>query len=915
MGRSAVDIIQYALLGLGTGAIYAMLAQGLVLVYRGSGLLNFSQGALALLGAGIYYQLSVEWHQPVIEGVIAAILICALVGLAIHVAVLRPMRHSAVLTRVIATLGITMILQSLAYLRFGHDLYEVPAILPSGTLHLGSQQLAIGWDRIIIFAIGLILTIALAVIYKRTSFGRATTAVAENQLHAAILGHSPGLIAGANWALGAALAGLAGVLIAPIIFIDPGTFVLLIVPAMVGALIGQFGSFFVTFCVCIALGIAESEVGHYVTQPGWGEAAPFIALVPVLMLRGRALPLRSFVLDRMPSVGSGRVRIIPVVVVTVAAACLLIALNATWVSAIATTLAIAIICLSVVLLTGYAGQLSLAQGVLAGVAALLAAHFATSVPFLAALVLGVAVTAVGGVLLSVMALRTRGMTLAVATLGMGSAVSDVLLNSPTYSGGISGIMVKTPSLFGLDLDPFAHTSRYGILVLVVFVLWAIGLANLRRGAVGRRLLSVRSNERAAAAAGISVTGIKVYVFVLAAIIAGTGGVLLAFIQPIVAVEQIDSFTVFDCLVFVVVVVVGGLGYVGGALLGSTLVAGGIVTQIFNAWPVVNDYLPLIGGLNLLLVLIFNANGLFEVNQQALSAIGRNLIGLLPDKLRRAGRRRAQRPAYSVVDGAGHFPVRPMSVQVSDLCVSFGGVRAVRNVNLEISPGEIHGLIGPNGAGKTTIIDAITGFVAAQSGSIMADGRDMANRSPQKIFRTGIVRSFQSLELFDDLTVLENIAVPSEEPRRRKYVSDMFHPGRQGLTRGAVAAIEQLELADVLDKRPLEISFGLRKVVAIARSVASIPSVLLLDEPAAGLGDHEAAELAELIVMLAQKWGIGVLLVEHRIDMVMSICDKVTVLRAGEVLTSGAPAEVRRNQAVIDAYLGESESEAAVVGES
>ena len=893
-----MEILRFGLLGLGTGAVYAMLAQGLVLVYRGSGLLNFAQGAMAMVGAYVYYEVSVGQGQSKWLGLAVALVVCALLGAALHVVVLRPMRRSSPLSRVIATLGFTLVLQSLAFLRYGHDPRAVPSLLPTRTVRVVSHDLAIGADRIVIFTIGLVLTVVLTVLYRTTAFGRVTTAVAENQLAAASMGHSPDVVASVNWALGSALGGLAGVLIAPIIFLEPTSLVLLVLPAMSAALLGQFASFPATFAVSLALGVAQSELQRYVSSPGWSTAAPFIAVLAVLAARGQALPLRSFVLDRLPAVGSGRIPVVPVVVIYGLVTWLMFTVGPDWATSLTTTFGVAIVCLSVVVITGYAGQLSLAQAVLAGVGAFTAAKLATHVPFFIALILAAAITAIVGGLVGLPALRTRGVTLAIATLGLGGAVSAVVLSNPKYTGGVSGITVPVPHLFGWSLDPFFHPQRYGFVAWTLLVLVGIGIANLRRGVTGRRLLAVRSNERAAAALGIPNAWVKAYAFMLAAGVAAIGGVLIAFLQPSVEISQTPTFSTFSCILVVAVVVAGGVGSVGGALIGSTMVAGGAVSKLLNGWSSVNDYLPLIGGALLVLVLVFGPDGLFELNRRLVVAVVEPLRHRLPTvphpHRRRAGVTAGATPARFVA---------AKDLRISGLCVAFGGVRAVQDVDLHVRPGEVHGLIGPNGAGKTTVIDAVTGFVRAQAGSVQVGGEEAAAWAPRRRARAGLSRSFQSLELFDDLTVLENLAVASEHPRLTRCVTDLVAPGRVTLPPAALEALRQFDLVDLIDKLPSQISFGQRKMVAIARAVAAAPSVLLLDEPAAGLDDREASELAQLISTLARTWGIGVLLVEHKVDMIMSISDTVTVLQEGRVLTSGTPEHVQSDPRVIDAYLG------------
>jgi ABC-type branched-subunit amino acid transport system ATPase component len=256
-------------------------------------------------------------------------------------------------------------------------------------------------------------------------------------------------------------------------------------------------------------------------------------------------------------------------------------------------------------------------------------------------------------------------------------------------------------------------------------------------------------------------------------------------------------------------------------------------------------------------------------------------------------------------------VDPRTLQVMGLSVSFGGVHAVRDVDLEIRPGEIHGLIGPNGAGKTTIIDAITGFVHPQRGMITIGEHDITHWPARRRPGAGVSRSFQSLELFDDLTILDNLAVASEHPHPARYVTDLLRPSAATLSSVAIEAIHDFDLGHILDRKPSEISFGERKTVAIARAIAASPSVLLLDEPAAGLDEHEADELATLIESVAHTWGIGVLLVEHKVDMITRISDRITVLDHGTLIASGTTKDVMTNPAVINAYLGTTTTDSPV----
>jgi ABC-type branched-subunit amino acid transport system ATPase component/branched-subunit amino acid ABC-type transport system permease component len=895
-----MEIFRFMLLGVGTGGVYAMLAQGLVLVYRGSGLLNFSQGAITMAGAFVFYECTSEQNLPLALGVVIALVFSGTLGALIHLLVLRHLQRSSALSRVIATLGIAIALQAGAYILFGHEPHAVKSIIPTSTVDVFSSQLGVGVNVLSIFLISLVLTIVLTVAYRVTAFGRVTTAVAEKQRVAATLGHSPDLVASVNWALGGVIAGLGGILIAPILFLDPTQLVLLVIPAMSAALLGGFSSFPITFIVAIVLGMAESLIGRYVSQPGWASAAPFIVVVIVLIIRGQVLPLRSNVLDRLPAVGNGRIRWGVVVVLYAAGAYLTLGSNLDWALAAITTLSLAVICVSIVVLTGYAGQLSLAQTVIAGIGALIAAKTAGHAPFLLSLLIGAGAAMCAGLLVSIPALRTRGVTLAIATLGLGTGLISVILTNSNYTGGEGGISVTNQKLFGWDINPLFLPNRYAFVSLTILFMIGIAVANLRRGATGRRLIALRSNERAAASLGLNTSVLKAYAFVLAAGIAGIGGVLFAFSQPTVVFNgTTDNFSAFASIVIVAMTVAGGVGFVGGALIGSLMLAGGVISQLLSGWNSVNDYLPLIGGIGLVLVLLQGPDGLFEFNRLVIMSQAAKLSRFLP-RMPWAGRGRRRHDSLRATSTTVH--VTPATLTVRDLSVSFGGIKAVAGVDLVVEPGQVHGLIGPNGAGKTTLIDAVTGFVKA-SGSVRLGTIELSHLSARSRAKAGVVRSFQSLELFNDLTVLENLVVACERHRPFRYLTDLVWPGRPALSAAAIEAIRQFELTDLIDKRPENISFGQRKTVAIARAIAAAPSVLLFDEPAAGLNDHEAAELAGLIRRVADEWNIGVLLVEHKVDMVMSISDTITVLESGRRLAAGTPQEVMASSAVIDAYLG------------
>jgi ABC-type branched-subunit amino acid transport system ATPase component/branched-subunit amino acid ABC-type transport system permease component len=907
-----MDLLTFALLGMGVGAIYGIVAQGLVLVYRASGILNFAQSGFLMIGAYIFYELHVLDGWPYWAALAAAMLACAAMGAAVHLLVLRPMREASAVARLIATLGVLGVLSSVASIVYQGNTASVPSSLPVTSVSV-LPGVRIGLNIIILFGIGVAVTAVLWLFYRYSSFGRITSAVAENQLAASVTGHSPDTVAAVNWAIGAALAAFAGALIAPIDYLQSGTLVLLIVPAIGAGLAGSFLSFPLALAGGIVLGMAQSVVSLYVTTPGWSLSIPYILIVGYLMIRGRGIPLRSFVIDRLPKVGSGRVRPPVAAVLTAVMAAALIVVPPEWSAALTVTLAFAVIALSVVVITGYAGQLSLAQYILAGVGALAAARLSANwhFPFLAALLGALIITAALGALLALPSLRARGVSLAVATLAAGMVIFDLILNNYTLSGGQNGVTQASPDVFGWSIDPTLHPARYGITVLLVLVLLALAVANIRRGDAGRRMLAVRSNERAAAALGVHVYAAKVYAFTVAAGIAGVGGMLYAFLSPAVTSGNFDLLTSIN---FVTVTVVGGVGNIFGAVIGATMMPSGVVTQIFFSVQNINAWIPLAGSVGLLMVLRRNPSGLFELNSRLLLRLSRRIrparsastgrgTSQHGDRARLLARDAAENAAAAADDQMTPL-ARRKTLRVEDLRVTFGGVVAVDGVTITVRPGEVHGLIGPNGAGKTTFIDAVTGFVPLAAGRILVDDTDVTRWGARKRARHGVARTFQSLELFDDLTVRENLAVGADDGDAFRYLSDIVRPSRPRLRPLVLAALRESGLEDTLDVPPSSLPFGRRRMIAIMRALASDPAVLLLDEPAAGLSDPESEALGRLIRELATARQIAVLLIEHNLDMVAAVSDRMTVLASGSILAEGTPADVLAHPGVLETYVGD-----------
>lgn len=886
------SLILFAILGLGAGAAYALLAQGLVLIHRGSGVVNFAHGSMAMVGAFLFFELHQMHGVPVLAAGVISVVTVAALGAAVYLVIMRRLLHGSALSRIIAALGLLISIQGICTLIWGELPKNINALLPSSLVQSGDSS--VGLDRFYLLGIAVGVSLAVWAMVRFTRTGIALRANAENRVAAATLGWSSNVMGTLTWSLGAGLAALAGILIAPLTGIAVDQMPLLVIPALAAALVGRFKSFPITLVAAFSIGVLQSVATRYIDVAGISEALPFLIILVVLVITKQAHAGRQHVVEVLPRLGSGRVRRTTILITMAMAAAFIFILPSELVYSITVSVAWATVMLSVVVLLGLAGQLSLAQFALAGIAALIAGRTVNDLgaPFLVALLVGVVATIPVGLLFALPALRTKGASLAVVTLGLAVTTSAMVFNNAVWTGGPDGTPVGYPEIFGLEIDGTTHPERYALVVIAFFTLCALVVTNIRRGGAGRSLIAVRTNERAAAALGVNVFGAKLYAFALAAALAALGGILLAFRSPFILYAD---FVPLNSILVVAFTVVGGVGYIMGAFNGGTLVAGGLGAWVMHAIvpgasPV---WLSIIGGVMVTALVVLNPNGLTD-----------DQIHLINKMKARFGSKKAC-PASEAVETLSPAPIKviPETLAVEGLTVRFGGVTALQGAALTIRPGEVLGLIGPNGAGKTTFIDAVTGFVPLAGGSIKKDADDVSAWPVHRRSRAGISRSFQSLELFESSTVRENLRVAADPQNWASFLTDLVNPRQRALPSAAIAAINLLGLQTDLDTVVSDLSYGRRRLVAIARSVASAPSILLLDEPAAGLSMEETTALGEVVRVLAKDWGIAILVVEHDMSFVMNVCDQVTVLDFGRQIGSGTPEEIRVNPAVIAAYLG------------
>jgi ABC-type branched-subunit amino acid transport system permease subunit len=629
--------ILFLILGLGSGTTFAILGQGLVLKYRSAGVVDFAHGAVAMFIAYIFINLRsfgelelpvvVVPHQISLNGgsglptALAAVIslaYAAVLGLVLYVLVYRPIQSASPLTRVCASVGVMLGLEAIAVLNYSTEPVATNPIFPSAPLAIAGVTFP--EDRLFFTGVVIVISVVLALTYRYSRFGLATRAAAENGRGAALTGISATRIAGQNWVIATVLAGLAGILIAPVANLDPTSYTLFVVPALAAALVGRLQSFWITAVAGLLMGCAQSEVVKLITvwtwlpQEGLPDALPFIIIIVVMALRTRAVTARGEgAADRNPSVGRPRAPWRTAAACFAAGLILLLTLDSVLRFAFISSLTVTCIALSVVVLTGYVGQVSLAQMSLAGVGGFMLGHISAGWPvgFPFSLILAGLCAVPVGLVIGLPALRLRGVNLAVVTLGFAAALDAVVFTSGPFTGGTAGLPIPPPRLPGLNLA-ISQGSAYprvafGVLVLVVVILLGLLVARLRRSPAGRMLLAIRSNERAAGSVGINVAQGKLTAFGLAAFIAGIGGALTGYSQGELTA---DGFATFTSISLLAIVFVAGAGRIAGAVVAGVMFsAAGLFVTFLSIHLNIGQYQGIVAGIALVLTAVQNPDGI------------------------------------------------------------------------------------------------------------------------------------------------------------------------------------------------------------------------------------------------------------------------------------------------------------------
>jgi branched-chain amino acid transport system permease protein len=654
------DLLLFTLLGLGSGAFIAGLGLTAVVSFRGAGLINLSSGAFAMLGAYVFYalrtsgalilpplpfapghiQLGGPWST--VPAFLVALLACAGLGFLLDVLVLRRLRASSPLAKLIASLGLLLTLQASMLIRFGPDGQSAPPVFTQQTLNVFGVPIPA--DRFLFSGFVLVTAAVLAIIYRYSRFGLATRAAAESEAMAARAGLSPRRISMLNSILAAVLAGAFGVLYAPASALDSSTLALAIIPALAAALLARFESFGIVVIAGFAMGIVESLLtwlqslswfptagGN--TLPGVADLVYFLIIAIVMFARGNPLPPRGAITEkRLPEAPAARRIALPAGVLTAVGVVTLILFPAAYRQAEINTVIATVMCLSLVVITGFVGQVSLLQFGLAGASALVLTKITASsgIGFPFAPLIGIALAVVVGLLTALPTLRVRGAGLAIITMAGAVAISNFWLSNQTFGFNPLNGAVGSPNLFGLDLGPDAHfglgsggtpSPVFGFLCLAVAVAAGVLVASLRRSELGQRMLAVRSNERAAAAAGISVRETKLVAYGISSLLAGVGGALYAYSFQVV---DSSSFDITIALSFVAFAYLGGITTVTGAIIGGLLSTEALMAYLGQrALGLSGDTLLVLAGLLLILTVVQNPDGIAGVLLRVLARRSRH----------------------------------------------------------------------------------------------------------------------------------------------------------------------------------------------------------------------------------------------------------------------------------------------------
>jgi len=910
-------------LGTINGLLAGMLAVGVVLVYRSSKFLNLAHGQLGALPALLLAKLVIDegWsYWP-------ALVVCVGVGIVTGVLIERLFveklrkKTSSTTSFLLLTLGITELLTALVFIKafepnqvelIGHG-YPVPV-----HVHLTVGGVVLGGQHVMILVICPILVGALALVLRFSTLGKMIRAAASNHDSARLCGISPTLVSGITWGVAGGLSAVTAVLLSPS---QAGQFSAstlgpdLLFLALGAAAFGAFVSIPLALLGGLVIGLAQQVTLSVTSNGGTGTLVVFIVILGVVLVRGRAIAA-AFATGGAASEDRPPVRVPPAIAERlfvrsrqrfVVGAGLFTAVILPFLPGLRSeghrfqlslVVIYAIVAVSITMLIGWGGQLSLGHFGVVGLGAFLTARLATHgwtiVPLLvAAGAIGAAVM----VMIGLPALRVRGLTLAVTSLGFAVVASEWLFHVSWFTASPGAVITvpAIPLLRGLG-RPQGHLAVYFLAVVVLAVV-ALVTSRLRHTTPGRAMIAVRDSEHVASAHAITPATTKLATLALSGSIAAMAGVLWADAWRTVAYNQ---FSPDLSLAMLTAPVIGGLGSIGGAIAGAaalylpTYFISPHIAGLFGRTGSELAFQLALGGLGIIGVLLSYPTGIAGAAQAGWERLLRRVESEVP-----------VRTAATV-----HVAEHP-ALEVRDVTLNFGGLRALDSISLRVHPGEIVGLIGSNGAGKSTLINVICGLLRPDSGGVWLSGTDISHLPPEVRAGVGLGRTFQSAELFPGLTVRETIEAVIGSRAAIGFIGSMLSSPwtRRAERAGAETATTLLESVGLTAWQHTlcgDLSTGTSRICDLALQLAGRAEVLLLDEPTAGVAQRETEAFGPLLRGIRDDLGCAMVIVEHDIGLLMGICDRIYAMETGRVISEGTPEEIRADPAVIASYLGTDE---------
>jgi ABC-type branched-subunit amino acid transport system ATPase component/branched-subunit amino acid ABC-type transport system permease component len=909
------NLLPFVIAGVTAGSIYGLNATGLVLGYKTTGIFNFAQGAVAALAAFVFFFLHVDHRIPwPIALVISVGVLGPLIGVALEL-ITRQLPHVSPAYQVLATVGFVVLTIAVCVQWYGADGRFYPAYLPTRGTRIGG--VFIGFDQMIIISIGLLACAGLFVFLRTTRLGIALRAVVDGPELLALTGTGPTRIRRYAWGTSTTFAALSGVLLAPSLTLDSVGLSFLVVESFGAAAIGYFANLPLAYFGGLVVGVAGAVATKFVVETTWlvglPASIPFIILFIALLVTPRARLTKQRLIAVTPPAPSWAAPV-PARLVSGAAFAVVLLLIPTFagihLAAFTDALAYVILFLSLGLLVRTSGQVSLGHLGFAAVGAAASAHLTHdfNVPWLLAVLAAGLIAVPIGAFVAIPAIRLSGVFLALATLGFA-----VLLQYLMYPTGLmfgitaDGLPARRPHWAGLGSD-----IRYYYVVLGFVVVTVAAMVLIHHTRPGRLLRALADSPLALETHGATVNLTRLMVFCVSAFFAAISGALLVSSYTVATGNYFSSFLALTTFVVLLIAFAGFPWYAFLAAFNFTVVPS------YVTFSGITNYLNMVFGAVALLA------PLYATRHRGMPLRVRHHVEVFSDRWARGHERRRQIRGLSRRDGSAEALASPAAVpgdvpglrprrngsrtglEVRGLRVQYGGNVAVDDVSLSAQPGKITGLIGPNGAGKTTLFNACSGFVKPSRGVIHLDGTAITRASPATRGRMGIGRTFQRVELWPSFTVRENVAMACEASLAGGNLTHHLFSRRGDRRRIATAtdaAMSEVGITQIADREARHLSLGQRRLTELARCLAGPFDTLLLDEPSSGLDVVNVQMFVEVLMRVAKKRGLAVLLVEHDVPMVMSVCDGIYVMDAGRLIFEGNPSSVAASDRVKVAYVG------------